>query len=908
MIEITTGSPIDVTVVLLGHDQADHRARALHFYRQAGVPCIPLEPLGSASTGQVCKERLERALEHVTTSFVCLALDADFVLPAALIGSQACLRSQPRAVAAQGHALAYAAGNSKVGYHLVGSSFKHGLEGGALSRMGQSALAGQQAWRAVMRVSTLNASLVALPEELDFAGLRVALSCAVLAQGEVAHLHQTDVVCEYTPCVLTEVAREARLTQAVHALRQWDAAQQGLCADDDGIVMLNHFVRSTYDQGDAPLLFTSSWGSVKDDPVRAFEPRQYVEMPYYNSALFAQLTALEFLCHAWPTGQAQHQALEGSWVRQQDLLLRHPNDTPESSQLRYWQALALGLFNVQVCQQLVATLTGEDDAEGAHELTEWLERLGQVPGIESQPRLQVTGSGQVLAALQAAAPRAADCQRVLEHMVKRPAGQIAFVVLDLGDDDIALQATFDSLLASGFRNFKLVVLKAGKPPAITTARDTLHFIQVNDGNWSAHLNQVVRQLPSEWLLLLQAGDQLLAGGLLHLLVELGESPACSAICANEVQRDGEGRLHAVVRPGADLNLLRSQAGLMSRHWLVRRQAVLDLGGYSETYGEALEQDLLLRLVESQGLGSLAHLDDYLLIGQQPSEALNEEAVSVLNRHLTQLGYRAQLKNQENIGLSIDLRHATTPLVSILVAGEGDLIQLQACLSSVLQRTRYPRFEVVVACAEDGVVAQQSFGGRVRMLVGESGASRSTLLNLAASQARGEYLVLLAVQCQVITPAWIEALLNEAQRPEVGVTGALLQAADGTLAHAGYALLSGPQVHSPWYGLSHEATAQARWPLAVRSCPAVSGDCLMVRKDVFEHCEGLRPQEGSDIDLCLAAAQAGQMVVWTPHAQLLVGDIAAHGASLTQELSVRWPAAFTGRAASGRALEWLAQLS
>lgn len=907
MIEIATGSPIDVTVVLLGHDQADHRARALHYYRQAAVPCVSPQALDETATGHACKARLEEALEQIATPFVCLAQDADFVLPAALSALQACLRSQPQAVAAQGHALAYAVGNSKVSYHRVGAPFQLVLEGNALARMAQYALAGQQAWRAVMPVSTLRAALSSVPGELDPAGFRVALSFAILAQGDIAHLHQTDVLCQYVSGAHDVDALEERLNQTVHALRQWDAEQMGVCADDDGFALLIHFVRGTYDQGEAPLLFTSNWGSVQVDPQRLFEAHQAIELPYYDRELFAHLTQLEFLCHAWPAGHAQHQALEGSWVRQRELLEAHPNDTAQSLQLRYWQALSLNLFNVQVCKLLLATLIGEDDGARASELTDWLERLDQIPGIEQQLRLQATASGQVLAQLEAATPSQDDRQRVREHLAKRPAGQIAFVVLDLANDDQALQATFDSLLATGVRDFKLVVLKAGKPPVITTERDTLHFIQVNEGNWIAHLNQVVRQLPSQWLLLLQAGDQLLAGGLLHLLVELAESPACSAICASEVQRDGEGRLHAVRRPGADLNLLRNQPGLMSRHWLVRREVVLALDGYSEVAGQALELDLLLRLVETQGVGSLAHLDDYLVVGQRSSDALFEQAQAVLGRHLTQLGYRAQLKALETGGLSIDLRHPSTPLVSILVAGEGDLSQIQACLASVLQRTRYPRFEVVVACAEDGVVAQQSFAARVRLIVGEAGASREALLNLAASEARGEYLVLLSVHCQVITPAWIEALLNEAQRPEVGVTGALLLSSNGTLAHAGYALQEGPVVHACWRGLSPEASLQAQWPQLVQSSPAVSGDCLMVRKAIFEHCGGLQTREGSDIDLCLAVAGAGQMVVWTPQAKLQLNDCIEHSLEVAQGLAARWPMAFNGRATGAQSLTWLAQV-
>ncbi|AUF95573.1 glycosyl transferase [Pseudomonas sp. 02C 26] len=908
MTENASATPIDVTVVLLGHGQLAQRHRTLNFYAQAGVPCVALESLQADAPGQVYKARLQDALTQISSSYVCLALDGDYVLPAALRIAQQCLRSHSSAVAAQGYALAYAAGDSEVAYHRVGSALLAGDEQGAVARLTRYALAGQQAWRAVMPLATLRAALANLPEQLDCAGARVALSYAILAQGEVASLDQTDVVCEYLPCRLTEFAREERLNHTVRLLREWDAAQHALCTDDDGLLLLNHFVRSSYDHADAPLLFTSAWRSVTAEPERRFEPRQDINLPYYNGELFAQLTALEFLTHAWPAGQAQHRALEGTWVRQRELLQVHPNDTAQSLQLRYWQALALGLFNLQVCQRLAATLTGEEDAASALELGEWLARLEQIPGIELQPRLQATGSGAVLAALEAATPPAEQVERVRAHLSKCRPGQIAFVVLDLGNDDDALQATFDSVLASGLRHFKLVVLKAGKAPAITTARDTLHFVEVSESNWAAHLNQVVRQLPSEWLLLLQAGDQLLASGLLHLSVELAEAPACQAICANEVQRDDAGRLHAVLRPGADLNLLRSQPALMSGHWLLRRQAVLDLGGYSESHPHAFELDLLLRLVETQGVGSLAHLNDYLLIARQSSPAFNDDALKALNRHLSQLGYRPQLRNQEAAGLSIDLRHAATPMVSILVAGEGDLAQLQACLASVVQRTRYPRFEVVVACADDGVVAQQSFAGRVRLLVGAPGASRKALLQLAASAARGEYLVLLSARCQVITPAWIEALLNEAQRPEVGVTGGLLQTVDGSLAHAGYALLAGPQVGSPWRGLSAEASVEARWPLAVRNCAAVSDDCVMVHKELFDQSAGELADGGTDIDLCLMATQAGQMVVFTPHAQLMVQAMVVHDADTVRAVAQRWPNAFTAAPAAAQPLEWLTQVS
>ncbi|MBV4535148.1 MULTISPECIES: glycosyltransferase [Pseudomonas] len=912
MIEIATGSPADVTVVLLGHDQADHRARALHYYAQAGIACHALEPLLSTCTGAVCKARLELVVAQLDTPLVSLALDADFILPAALAGAAKALSAQPQAVAAQGYALVYAAGKGQVAYHRRGSAFAAGQVCGTRARLQQYAQAGQQAWRALLRVPVLQAALASVPDELDFAGFRVALSCAILAQGAVAHLEQTDVVCEFSPCTLTAAAREERLAQTVRVLRQWDAQQQAACADDTGFAVLNQFVRGTYDQGEADLLFTSRWTSVIDDPERDFEPRQYVELPYYNAPLFTRLSAIEFLCHAWPTGLAQHKALEGVWVRQRELVQTHPNDTPESLQERYWQALALGLFNPQICQLLQPML--DADSARAREMADWLGRLEQVPGVNPQQWLQATASGQALAAIAAATPDEAGRQRVLAHLARNPGATIAFVVVDLKNDDAALQATFDSLLASGIRNFKLVVLKAGKPPAITTARDTLHFIQVSESNWVTHLNQAVRQLPSEWLLLMQAGEVLLAGGLLRLLVELGEAPACHAIVADEVQRDEPGRLLTVRRPGSDLDLLRSQPGLMSRHWLVRREAVLELGGYSEEQREALEYDLLLRLVEAHGTGVLAHMDEYLLIAAQAPQALTAQARGILGRHLGNLGYRAQVSEQDGSGLVIDFRHSATPLVSILVASQPGSSQLQACLTGILQRTRYPRYEVVVAVAsETGGESVQASGNRVRVVGGPAQATAEQLLNLAASHAQGEFLVVLSEHSQVISPAWIEGLLNEAQRPEVGLVGARLLAQDGTLVHAGYELLAHAQVYSPWQGLLGTEVQDNPWVQSVRSCAAVSAQCLMIRKELFEQCEGLQSGPDAAIELSLKVRDAGLIVLGTPRSQLLVSSGRGEQGEQAPELAQRWPGSFTGRsrfasvAPVADAPEWLAQL-
>ncbi|MGE8051210.1 glycosyl transferase [Pseudomonas kurunegalensis] len=903
---IASGSRSDVTVVLLGHEQADYRNRALYYYQQANVPCLALKPLRSSDEGQVFSDRLQQAIAQISTPLVVLALDADFVLPDALDIAAACLSETPGCIGAQGYALAYAAGSAQISYHKPGGHLA-GAGQGAIGRLQEYASAGQQAWRAVVRVPALQAAIASLPAGLDFVGWRQALSYALLSQGAFSPLPQTDVVCEYAPCTLTMAAREECLTGIVRIMRNWDGA--ALCEGEAGFVLLNEFVRNTYTPVELPLLFTSPWRHVAEAPERVFESRQFVEMPYYSAALFSALTELEFLCHAWPAGQRQYRALEGVWVRQRELLRVHPNDTAESLQVRYWKALSLGIFNQEVCQRLVASLTTEGDSIRSGELRDWLHRLDQVPSSDAQSGLALTPSGQVLTAIAAATPDDDARERVLAHLARASAGQIAFVVLDLNDDDAGLQATFDSLLATGLRNFKLLVLKAGKPPVVTTPRDTLHFIAVTESSWVAHLNQALYQLPSDWLLLLHAGEQLLSGGLLQLSVELSKEPVCLAICANEVQQDADGRLQGIQRPSADLDLLRGQPALMSRHWLLRRQAVLDLNGFSEAVPGAVEFDLLLRLVETKGVGSLAHLDDYLVLGEQSTEALSSQAQGVLERHLRQLGYQGHVSEMGS-GLQIDLRHPATPMVSILLASEGELAGVQPTLTSILQRTRYPRFEVVLACAAQGgdahVGERQGMGNRVRLLTGTAGASRNDLLNLAASHAQGEYLVILSERAEVISPAWLESLLNEAQRPEVGIVGAALHDTNTGLVHGGYSLLVGPQVHSL------QLSGEGRWSQSVCGREAVSGDCLMLSRAQFSKYDGLELVSGADISLCLLAREAGLMVLWTPRAQVRVAKMPSVDQQGAQFLAGRWPHRFCGQphnaeAHSAQGPAWLSAL-
>lgn len=143
-----------------------------------------------------------------------------------------------------------------------------------------------------------------------------------------------------------------------------------------------------------------------------------------------------------------------------------------------------------------------------------------------------------------------------------------------------------------------------------------------------------------------------------------------------------------------------------------------------------------------------------------------------------------------------------------------------------------------------------------------------------AQARGEYVLVLNAFAVITQSDWLDEMLNHAQRAEVGVVGAKLFSPDGGVSHAGVILgLNGP-VGLPFIGQAMHTEGYMFRLQAVHDLSAVGGDCLMIRKSVFEAVGGLDQQELKKTlnvaDLCLRVGREGYLVVMNPHAVMAVG--------------------------------------
>lgn len=216
--------------------------------------------------------------------------------------------------------------------------------------------------------------------------------------------------------------------------------------------------------------------------------------------------------------------------------------------------------------------------------------------------------------------------------------------------------------------------------------------------------------------------------------------------------------------------------------------------------------------------------------------------------------------------------------SLRVMGEGGCVLCLETGTSILERSTYENYEIIVV--ENGSSSPEIFDyyeelkeePRVKLVIFEGGFNYSAVNNLGASQAKGEYLLFLNNDTQVITVNWLEELLMYAQREDVGAVGGKLYYGNKTIQHAGVVLGLGAHRTA---GHSHYGQHRDNLGYMGRLCyaqdvSAVTGACLLVKKALFQEVGGLDESFAislNDVDFCLKLRQKGYLNVFTPFAEL-----------------------------------------
>lgn len=446
---------------------------------------------------------------------------------------------------------------------------------------------------------------------------------------------------------------------------------------------------------------------------------------------------------------------------------------------------------------------------------------------------------------------------------------------------------------------------AGRNPRIKLAPPGRH------GGISQASNAALELATGDFVALFDHDDELAEHALFALARAAVEQPQADVLYSDEdkIQPDGK-RVAPFFKPDWSPEFF---LGCMyTCHLsLYRTDLVREVGGFRPQFDSAQDYDLALRVIEKAR--QIAHVPDVLYhwrllpnstaSGVAAKPHAHAAALRALEEHLNRTGRDGYAEVGPSAGLShIRFRIQGTPTVSIVVpslcriepAPDRSTGYLENCLSSIKRLSTWRRFEILILDRNtmSRELANRLLGPNIRRITYDDAFNWSRVNNLGAAQAKGDYLLFLNDDTEVIAPNWLEALIEFAQQDEIGAVGAKLLFPDGGLQHVGVTVLDGKPGH-PFYGFPGKHPGYFCRNQLPHNCAAVTGACLMSRANVFHEVGGFDeslPLNYNDVDYCFRLRQKGYRVVYTPHAELRHFESVTKSGVFAEELrafQVKW---------------------
>ena len=338
------------------------------------------------------------------------------------------------------------------------------------------------------------------------------------------------------------------------------------------------------------------------------------------------------------------------------------------------------------------------------------------------------------------------------------------------------------------------------------------------------------------------------------------------------------------------------------HLSVFSRELLDSVGYFRSeYDGSQDYDLILRLTEKAK--KVFHIRKILYYWRAHKNSVAQDvgakpytvtaAKKALAAHLERCGLKGEVLDS-SVPTTYHIKYEIdgNPLISVIIPNKDHTDDLDICLKSLYEKSSYKSFEVIIV--ENNSTEKETLEyyealtkkhGNIKIVKWEGNFNYSAINNFGVSYAKGEYILLLNNDVEIINGSCLEEMLMFAQRKDVGAVGAKLYYSDDTVQHAGVILgLGGTAGHAhKHFGRSHPGY-MARASIA-QNLTACTAACLMMRRDVFDEVGGLDESfevAFNDVDLCMKIRKKGYLVVFTPYAELYHYESKSRGNDSTPE--------------------------
>lgn len=474
----------------------------------------------------------------------------------------------------------------------------------------------------------------------------------------------------------------------------------------------------------------------------------------------------------------------------------------------------------------------------------------------------------------------------------------------------------ESVKRQSYGRWQLVLVNASREnKALTEAAQTaaradrrIELVELDSNlGISENTNRGIERSSGDFICFFDHDDTLEPNLLFEYAQAVNEKPDTDVLYCDEDKMMPDGTLaQPFFKPDFSIDLLRNNNYIC--HMLAIRRSL-----YSELCPNTSEfdgaQDHNLTLQASEKARRIHHIPKVMYhwrISETSTAAdanskpyATQAGIKAVEDHLNRLGIQAKVEQSRRPFTYKVLYEVPQdePLVSIIIPSKDHTDLLDQCLRSIFEKTTYRNFEVIIV--ENNSTDPRTFDyyetaanrhpKNLRIIYWEAEFNFSKLMNFGASRAKGEYLLLLNNDTEVISPEWIERLLGIASRKDVGVVGARLYYPDDTIQHAGVCVTGSAAGHlgrglfkGNWgYFALHDAE---------QNLSAVTAACMMTKREVFERTGGWTEELSvafNDIDFCLKAREQGYLVVYTPEVELYHYESISRGYEDNLEKKVRF---------------------
>lgn len=548
--------------------------------------------------------------------------------------------------------------------------------------------------------------------------------------------------------------------------------------------------------------------------------------------------------------------------------------------------------------------------------------LGRLPAIRRKA-LTVTRPGDSIAVTDINAAdenlynynfSEADRERVereLKEIDKKPLVSLIMPVFNAPPE--WLQAAINSITGQLYENWELCIVDDA-----SSSKETISFLKSirhprikvryldNNRNISGATNEAIRFAKGEYLAFMDNDDELTPDALFEMVSAVNKYSA-DLIYSDEdfICLDGE-YCDPHFKPDYSPDLLLSH-NYITHFVMVKKQLAEDAGLLISQYDGAQDHEFLLRVTE---IASQIHHVQKVLYHWRRSEtstSLSSDAKPgalisarmALKSTLQRRQIDAEvIDEKEPFFFRVKRRINGTPLVSIVIPFRDKPDLLRTCVESIVDNSTWENYEIIAVSNNSrssetfGLIHQlEDRSSNFHCIEFNEEFNFSRVVNYGVSQSRGEYVIILNNDIEVISWDWIEAMLEHAQREEVGAVGSKLLYPNNTIQHAGLVIGLGgyaghahkqlPINYSGYFNLLH----------TIHNVSAVTGACLMISRKKYDSINGFDEENFkiayNDVDFCLRLREQGLLNIFTPYAELYHHESISRGYEDTEEKQNRF---------------------